>query len=188
MQLISPVRLFASTALTALGLMVAGSLVAQTMAMTDIALKDGVVEDVTPTQEVMPLTSTLQPTTPWPVATSQTIAVPQHNLLAYEGVDMAVKGLLNGDYAVWKSHFADEDAMTMQPVPGMMMLSGCTKDQCDMHKSLLVVNPATQKVYAAMVTEGKMAMWPSLMAWPDEAIPALKTWLADATDGKSETK
>ena len=31
-------------------------------------------------------------------------------------------------------------------------------------------------------TEGKVAMWPSLMSWPDEAVPSLKEWLSDATD------
>jgi hypothetical protein len=131
----------------------------------------------------VPLSNSFQPTTPWPAVTtvSQTALQAPHDLLSFTGVEAAAKRLIVGaDYPVWRSHFTDAAETDVLP-QGLLMSNGCLKP-CDTQKSLLIVNPMDQKVYGAMVTEGKVAMWPSLMSWPDDAIPALKRWLADATD------
>lgn len=131
----------------------------------------------------IPLTGAIVPTTPWPVVMdiSQSVLATPHDLFAYGGVENAARHLLNGDYTMWRSHFEGKTETSVLPT-GLLLANGCLKPDCNFHKSLLIVNPATQKVYAAMVTRGKVAMWPSLMTWPDAAVPSLKTWLADATD------
>lgn len=134
----------------------------------------------------VPLSNSFVPATPWPPVTtiSQTALQAPHDLLAYTGVEAAASKQLGHDFGTWRNHFTNAAETEILP-HGMLMSSGCLKP-CDMHKSLLIVSPETQKVYAAMVTEGKVAMWPSLMSWPDDAIPSLKSWLAAATDNTPE--
>ncbi|RYG61225.1 MAG: hypothetical protein EON60_04345 [Alphaproteobacteria bacterium] len=132
----------------------------------------------------IPSTNTFQPTAAWPApenVSATAIAVP-HDLLAFKGVEASARQLVGNDFDVWRSHFAKgmETEILQQ---GLIMSSGCLSP-CDNQKSMLVVDPTTQKTYAAMVTSGKVAMWPSLMSWPDESIPALRRWLAMATDEK----
>lgn len=136
----------------------------------------------------VPSTNSFQPTTPWPVVTtvSQTVLQSPHDLLTYAGVETAAQRMLGSDYASWSAHFnASTGETAVLPDSGLLMSTGCDKP-CDSQKSLLIVDPISRKIYAAMVTPGKVAMWPSLMSWPDEAIPALKRWLASATDDKED--
>lgn len=141
----------------------------------------GLAEEASST--IAPLSNSFLPGTPWPALLdiSQTVLAPQHDLLSYAGVETQAKHLLGDEYEQWASHFGGKS----QPKPlesGLLMANGCLAPNCSLHKSLLIVSPVNQKVYAAMVTKGKVAMWPSLMSWPDDAIPTLKTWLAAATD------
>ncbi len=132
----------------------------------------------------IPLGNSFQPSTPWPPVTtiSQTALTAPHDLLSYTGVESAARELMGADFPVWRSHFGEKTETDVLP-QGMLMSSGCL-NPCDTQKSLLIIDPATQKAYGAMVTAGKVAMWPSLMSWPDDSIPALKRWLAAATDDK----
>lgn len=143
-----------------------------------------------PSATEVPLTSTLQPTTPWPASSniSQTLLTTSHDLLAYVGIDTSARKMLGADYATWHAQFNNKAEGKALPQGGLLMATGCLqpeiKAKCNVQKSLLIADPSSQKIYAAMVTEGKVAMWPSLMSWPDEAVPSLKDWLADATDGE----
>lgn len=154
--------------------------------LADVSNTVGLTDTVvTPT--VAPLSSALQPITPWPASldVSDTTLPPAHDLLSYSGVDAQARKLLGADYTRWVSHFNGETKPKMLP-QGLLIANGCVAPDCELHKSLLVVSPTDQKVYAAMVTRGRVAMWPSLMSWPDDAIPTLKTWLAAATDDADE--
>lgn len=133
----------------------------------------------------VPLSNSFQPTVPWPVVTtvSQTALQAPHDLLSYSGVEAAARSMVGSDYESWRSHFTVSTEATSVLPNGMLMSSGCD-NPCDSQKSLLIVDPATRKVFAALVTPGKAAIWPSLMSWPDESIPPLKRWLADATGDK----
>jgi hypothetical protein len=136
----------------------------------------------------VPASNAFQPTTPWPVTAtvSQTVLQSPHDLLTYTGVESAVRNMVGADFDNWSKHFSSSTGETaILKDSGLLMSSGCEKP-CDTQKSLLIVDPESRKVYAAMVTPGKVAMWPSLMSWPDEAIPALKRWLAAATDDKQD--
>lgn len=130
----------------------------------------------------IPFGNSFQPATPWPPVTtiSQTALTAPHDLLSYTGVEASAKELMGTDYTVWRSHFGANTETDVLP-QGLLMSSGCL-NPCDTQKSLLIVDPTTHKVFGAMVTSGKVAMWPSLMSWPDDSIPALKRWLAAATD------
>ena len=135
-----------------------------------------------PSTTSIPLTNAFQPTTPWPVVTtvSQTVLQAPHNLLTYSGVEAATRQMLGVEFSTWRAQFGTNAETKILP-QGLLYSSGCVAN-CDSQKSLLFVNPANQRVYAAMVSGGKLSMWPSLMSWPDESIPTLKSWLADATD------
>lgn len=136
-----------------------------------------------PSSTEVPLTSQLQPTTPWPVPATitQTLKTTSEDLLAYEGIDAAARKMLGADYAIWHVQFNSKAEAVALPQSGLLMATGCLQPRCNMQKSLLIADPTNQKIYAAMVTEGKVAMWPSLMSWPDAAVPTLKDWLSDAT-------
>ncbi len=130
----------------------------------------------------VPSSNDFQPTTPWPLPeniSATTVAIP-HNLMAFKGVEASARMLVGADFDLWRSHFANKTETEVLP-QGLLMSSGCL-NPCDTQKSMLIVDSTTQKTYAAMVTAGKVAMWPSLMSWPDESIPALRQWLATATD------
>lgn len=132
----------------------------------------------------VPSTNSFQPATPWPLpenVSATAVSVP-HNLLAFKGVEASARQLVGSDFDTWRSHFANKTETEVLP-QGLLMSSGCL-NPCDNQKSMIIVEPSTQKTYAAMVTSGKVAMWPSLMSWPDESIPALRQWLATATEDK----
>lgn len=161
-------------------LLAANQLNAQSEVSSDVPAATGLEAALSPT--TIPLSNAFQPSTPWPTVTdiSQTVLQAPHDLLAYIGVETSARQLLAEDYTLWRSHLTTATETSVLPT-GLLMANGCLKPQCDLHKSLLIVNPTTQKVYAAMVSNGRVAMWPSLMSWPDASVPALKDWLADAT-------
>ena len=154
----------------------------QTMAGSITRAISDALTGTEPSTTSIPLSNILQPTTPWPTLTtvSQTILQASHNLLAYSGVEASARQMLGMDYSQWRSHYT-ENAETKVLPQGLLYSSGCGSN-CDSQKSLLFVNPTNRRIYAAMVSGGKLSMWPSLMSWPDESIPTLKAWLSDATD------
>jgi hypothetical protein len=135
-----------------------------------------------PSSTEIPLTNSFQPATPWPMPTtvSQTILQAPHNLLAYSGVDSVARQMLGLDFSQWRSQLGENPETNI--LPGNLLLSSGCLNPCESQKSMLVVNSATHRIYAAMVSNGKLSMWPSLMSWPDEAIPSLKSWLAEAAE------
>lgn len=152
---------------------------------TDVSTTAGLAESTS--SSIAPLISSFQPTTPWPPHSyvSESTLTHQPDLLAYTGIDAQARKLLDSDYTQWVSHFSGNTPA--KPLSGgLLMASACLTPNCDVRKSLLIVDPMSQKVFAAMVTEGKVAMWPSLMSWPDQSIPTLKSWLAAATDGADD--
>ncbi|PZP39289.1 MAG: hypothetical protein DI585_04565 [Pseudomonas fluorescens] len=136
--------------------------------------------EATPT--IVPLNTQLHPATPWPSVAqtpSDTVPLPQ-NLLNYSGVEISAQNLLRDDYATWASYLGSNPKVEALGL-GLYKTFGCLETECDTKRSLLIVEPYAHKVFVAFVSQNKVVMRPSLMSWPDAAIPSLKQWLADAT-------